>query len=420
LLKKYIHIVKEYVYNNYSNLFRESGGNFDYPFIVPGSQMYSDVLWDWDSWLTNIALKQIAVDLSSEDISSKIKDYEYGCILNALNWCTEDGWIPIALSRTCNLKDAKPKDVANENMHKPVLAQHAAFLIKYNNDDAEWIRDKFDALERFINNYLTNHRHEKSGLFYFQTDMGIGVDNDPSTFFRPNKSSGSVYLNIMMYEELKSMAYISKCLGYSHRESFYNDEANKLRNIIIASCYDERDGFYYSVDLNLLPNDHLTGFLHTGCPREWEFLIQRLSVWSGFMAMWSEVATKEQAERMVKEHFYNENTFMSDYGIRSLGKTEKMYSVKPTSNPSNWLGGIWGIANYMVFVGLINYGYTKEAKELAEKLIFLFGKDIEKTGEMHEYYNPETGEGVMNEGFLSWNLLIINIIAWLENREVIK
>lgn len=43
--------------------------------------------------------------------------------------------------------------------------------------------------------------------------------------------------------------------------------------------------------------------------------------------------------------------------------------------------------------GLLNYGYEDEAKILAEKLITLFGKDIKKCGQMHEYYDGETGRG---------------------------
>ena len=70
-----------------------------------------------------------------------------------------------------------------------------------------------------------------------------------------------------------------------------------------------------------------------------------------------------------------------------------MYAIIKSGNPSCWLGPIWGISNYMVFDGLVKYGYTEEAKELAEKTIALFGRDIEKCGELHEYYDPETGEG---------------------------
>lgn len=70
--------------------------------------------------------------------------------------------------------------------------------------------------------------------------------------------------------------------------------------------------------------------------------------------------------------------------------------------------------------GLLKYGYEDEAKILAEKLITLFGKDIKKCGQMHEYYDGETGEGISNEGFQSWDMLINNICAWYEKRETIS
>ena len=92
-----------------------------------------------------------------------------------------------------------------------------------------------------------------------------------------------------------------------------------------------------------------------------------------------------------------------------------MYAIKRTGNPSCWLGPIWGNCNYMVFEGLLRYGYTALAKELAEKTIKLFGQDVEKCGEFHEYYHPETGEGVNNQGFQSWNLLTYNMADWLKN-----
>jgi len=99
---------------------------------------------------------------------------------------------------------------------------------------------------------------------------------------------------------------------------------------------------------------------------------------------------------------------------------EKMYSVRASANPSNWRGPVWGISNYMVFKGLVKYGYTKEAKELAAKTIKLFGKDFEKTGALHEYYEPETGEPLLNKGFQNWNYLVLNMIAWVEGKAVIE
>ncbi|MDE5896815.1 MAG: glycoside hydrolase family 37, partial [Clostridia bacterium] len=154
--------------------------------------------------------------------------------------------------------------------------------------------------------------------------------------------------------------------------------------------------------------------LHAGSPRHWNCLLQRIGVWSGFLAMWAGIATKAQARRMVKEHYLNPKTFYAPYGVRTLSKMEKMYRVETSCNPSCWLGPVWGISNYMVFEGLRAYGYAREARELAEKTAALFGKDIVKCGEMHEYYDPETGEGISNQGFQSWNFLVLKMIRCLE------
>ena len=116
---------------------------------------------------------------------------------------------------------------------------------------------------------------------------------------------------------------------------------------------------------------------------------------------------------MVEEHYLNEKTFYAKYGVRSLSKSEKMYRVVKSGNPSCWLGPIWGNANYMVFQGLLRYGYVELARELAEKTVALFGKDIAECGDMHEYYDPDSGEPVNNKGFQSWNLLAYNMCQWL-------
>ena len=138
------------------------------------------------------------------------------------------------------------------------------------------------------------------------------------------------------------------------------------------------------------------------------------------MALWAGIATAEQAQRMVKENLLNERTFWAPYGVRTLSRLEKMYNLRATHNPSNWQGPIWGISNYMVFRGLVDYGFRHEARQLAEKTISLFGKDLQQHGVLHEYYNPETGEPIINPGFQNWNYLVLNMLAWMEGRTVIK
>lgn len=223
------------------------------------------------------------------------------------------------------------------------------------------------------------------------------------------------------------MVYLADQLNLTEVGKEYASDAAALKDAVREHCWDERDGFYYSVDLNLRPltnrEDNTLGrtfMIHSGYPRDYDCLIQRIEVWTGFMAMWAGIASKEQAERMVKEHFHDPRTFNAPSGIRTLSKMEKMYSLRASANPSNWRGPVWGVSNYMVFRGLADYGYTPEANELAIKTLMLFGKDFEKNGALHEYYEPETGEPMLNIGFQNWNYLVLNMIAWLEGRRVIK
>lgn len=410
-------------------MFRQPKGSLKYPFITPGSDQYANDLWDWDSWWSNVGLRQILSDKGIAKDKNEAVKYEQGCILNFLDYASTDGYIPIVILSNVNPreKERMPADIYKENMHKPVLAQHAAFLTKLNNDNADWLRDKFYLMEAFIDNYETHHKHKPTGLFYWQTDLAIGVDNDPSTFFRPPGTSASIYLNCLMYKELLAMSYLAGKLQQGDAEKKFLKDAGDLQKAIQKNCWDERDGFFYSVDINLRPIVDTPGtyiglklVLHSGFPRNYDCLIQRLGVWSGFMAMWAGIASPEQAKRMVEEHLKNKKTFAAPYGIRTLSKMEKMYSVRASNNPSNWLGPIWGISNYMVFKGLVNYKFKTEAKDIASKTIILFGRDFEKNGALHEYYEPDSGEPVMNKGFQNWNYLVMNMLAWMEGRTVVE
>jgi putative isomerase len=418
----YVTLIRKSIFAGYSGMYREAGGGLPYPFLTPGSDQYADVLWDWDSWLSNVALKQILVETGDENEIKRARQYEQGCVLNWLHiaknngWGGCKGWIPIFVGRG-GVKE--PDDLYSRNMHKPCLAQHAAFLVQKDNGNAEWIRENLMYVQYFVNNYRNHHRHE-CGLYFWQDDSAIGVDNDPCTFGRPPRSSGSIYLNCLMYKELLALVYLLNRAGLDEIASEYQKDADDLKSAIQRCCWDERDGFYYSVDLNLVPPNKEKWAMHSGQTRDWLFLIQRIGVWSGFLALWAEIATKEQAKRIVEEHYRNKSTFCAPYGVRSLSKMEKMYNLRASGNPSSWLGPIWGISNYMTFRGLVKYGFVDDARDLAEKTILMFGKDLERSGALHEYYQPENGMPILNHGFQNWNYLVLNMIAWLEGKKPVE
>lgn len=103
-----------------------------------------------------------------------------GCILNWLHFAKKSGcagWIPILMGRG---GAEPPADLYAGNMHKPCLAQQAAFLVREDGGDAEWLREDAMYLQYFLNNYRNHHRHAETGLYFWQNDHAIGVDNDPA------------------------------------------------------------------------------------------------------------------------------------------------------------------------------------------------------------------------------------------------
>jgi hypothetical protein len=439
-------IIKKSIMRDYPGMLHDPTGTLRFPFITPGS-VYARELWDWDSWLSDVALCQIILDKDPNADRPRMLSYGQGCVLNFLEAAEANGSIPIRIQvkpRSAAQAETKgdspifvdkkigtvpmPLTTSASNIHKPVLAQHAAFLVKLEHGNAQWLREDFTTLQAFQKNYRDNQFHAASGLYFWKDDLAIGVDNDPATFFRPANSSASIFLNCLMFKELGAMAYLARCLELDQGVSgLYERQAEELKTAIQKNCWDERDGYFYSADLNLRPVANEPGIylgskmvLHKGHPRDYTCLIQRIEGWSGFLAMWSGIATPEQARRMVEEHLKNPKTLGSPYGIRTLSKMEKMYGLYASSNPSNWNGPVWGISNYIVFKGLVKYGFTNEAKEMARKTIALFGHDYAANDALHEYYNPDTGEPIMNKGFQNWNYLVMNMIAWMEARQVVE
>lgn len=410
--------LQEHIHSNCDQMTREPAGILAHQYMVPSSPdspYYSMALWDWDSWFISVVLGQVEADT---DRAGHFFEYEQGTILNFLEHTDADGVMPIRLNAEGSLEHGlMGRDGGfTQNMHKPVIAQQAALLVQ-RRGDVSWIEPHIDTLARFLERYLESHVHAETGLAYWQSDFAVGVDNDPSVYYRPNASTASIYLNSLLYRELIAFGYLLEELGRLPEANTWRGRAQDLADAINTHCWDDRDGTYYSVDLGLRPVD-TDDWLHRGAPRSWSSLLLRIDNWSSFLPLWAGFASAEQAERMVAR-LRDPRTFDAKYGVRTLSRLEKQYNLRASNNPSNWLGPIWGVSNYLVFRGLQKYGFDDDARELAEKTVTLFGRDLETNGSLHEYYNPDTGEPIMTKGFQNWNFLVLQMIAYLDGRAVV-
>src|ERR1700744_1579724 len=137
----YIDVIRQNIFKEYKGMFKGPKGILKHPFITPGNSSYQDQLWDWDSWLTDIALRQILLENGSAEDKQQAFQFEQGCILDFLD-SVNSGYIPVVISpNNKNIMDTGGTNFIQwqHNMHKPCLAQHAAFLAKLNGGDAGWL-----------------------------------------------------------------------------------------------------------------------------------------------------------------------------------------------------------------------------------------------------------------------------------------
>lgn len=204
------------------------------------------------------------------------------------------------------------------------------------------------------------------------------------------------------------MIEIATALGKMEDVAQLKEEADRVRAAVSAECWDEVDGFFYTVDVQCvdLRHEHFPQ-IKRGMDMSWKTVPLKIKMFTGFLPLWCGIASPEQARILVEKHLRNPEEFRAPHGMTSMAKNEKMYDpATDSANPSNWLGPIWIVANYMVHQGLKRYGYEQDATEIAGKIIALLGGDLERSGEFHECYHPETGVPNFNAGYLSWNVLV--------------
>lgn len=404
----YEDIIREYIKKNVHTVLKEPHSFIRYPFIDPGS-IYDGNVWDWDTYWSVYGLLGMMEDFP-EELQEKILIHAKGNVENFLDHQLEDGYIPMMIEVAQwpePYLNMKHKEGVQMNMHKPFLCSQIVLISDYCKDYS-WIADRTDRLKLYLKYYRDTYFMEDKGLYVWCDDIMIGMDNDPASFGRPKFSTANIYLNSFMVHELESMEHLLSMCGED--SSLYAEQRKELVRSIQEECWDKRDQIYYSVDVDIRTRKF--DWFHQGLGVFWKTLPIKIRVWSAFIPLWCGFATKQQAKAL-SEHYRDEGTFHTAYGIATLAKDEKMFNLDATNNPSNWLGPIWVVANYVVFKGLLNYGYREEAEEICRNTLKLLSQDLERTGSLHEYYNPFDGQPVMNGGFINWNILALTMVKEL-------
>jgi putative isomerase len=393
-------------------LLRAPDGILKHPSVAPSlpGKTYATDLWDWDTLWTSQGLFRLAALQHDESLKQKLREHVSGSLLNFLEHASVDGQIPI----TMNADDPNPfrnpkRNSTSRNQAKPVFGQ-LGLLTCDQRGETGWLAPHFDTILRFYDSWTT-HNTSSIGLLVWGDDVAIGDDNDPTTFGRPFFSSANLLLNCLFYEDLRASAELARRFGRSKDHDRLTAQAETLAQRIEMYCWDPRDSYYYTVDVQCVDRRaQLIPTVSRGMDMSWKSLPLKIQMFTGFLPLWCGIATRQNAHKLVSTNYLADDRLCAQWGTRSLSSRETMYSLEFSSNPSNWLGPVWIIVNYFVWKALQRYGYKKEADALADKTILLLSKDLEANGSLNEYYHPDTGAALSHKGFMDWNLLVLEMI----------
>jgi len=266
---------------------------------------------------------------------------------------------------------------------KPFLAQ-TALLGSRQRRDFRWLAGEryYPRLKKYLDHWFS-YDQDGNGLPVWDGSDQSGMDNQSRRLGHHDCGEyEGVDLCCYLVRELEAMAEIAREIGRDDDVLKFASHADALRKKIDETFWDEEDGFYYD-------RSEKTGKLN------------KVKSVAGLIPLWVGAASPERAERLVKEHLVNPDEFWTKYPVATWSRSEPDYHQEKIGNESSWMGSTWIPTNYMVFRGLIRYGYTEIAKELADKTFEL----VVSEADLREYYNGETGAGQGLSPFWGWSSL---------------
>ncbi len=360
--------------------------------ISPVSRTWSAGSWVLFEWDTYFAAYMLSLDC---------KELAYANAIAITGEITDKGFVP---------NNSQPGIKSLDRSQPPV----GAFVVKeiYKKYREKWFLDEvFDKLLRWnrwwaanreIDGYLSYGSDPYDyGETYHRSYSGIGnlkgakwesgLDNSPmyddAVYDRISHQMllADVGLVSLYINDCRSLSEIAAVLGRTEEERELGERAARF-SAKLETLWDAGSGLYLNRDL-------LTGeFSHRLSP-------------TLFYPLLAKVPDQKQAERMIKEHFYDPGEFWGEFIMPSIARNDPAFK-----DNHYWRGRIWAPMNFLVYLGLRNYDLPEARKDMAEKSENLLLRSWLGERHVYENYNAETGRGddagSWSDEFYHWGALL--------------
>jgi alpha,alpha-trehalase len=356
-----------------TKVLRKANGALPYDYIVP-SGVYEEQ-WDWDAFF-------VGLHLISRDRADGV--YLRNWCLNFLHHTEPDGQTPGGI-RPWAGRDARLYHI------KPLMGQ-AAFYASLALGDFEWIAPVWGKMAACVTYRERKMSDPATGLVKWWDGLESGADNNAVLVRRYHNSMAAADVNAFMALDYRAMAEIAMRLGEAADAEAFRTRAAKLAAAIQSHLWVEDAAIYSDYDAV-------------------ERALARRVTYSDLIPLWAGLASPEQGRAMIERHVLAPRELWSPHGVRSLAADDPAYNNENVIKPySNWQGPIWPHANWMVMHALMRYGFREAALDVAVRVTRVCLADLDANRMMHENYHADTGAPLAAPDFISWNLLVAQMI----------
>ena len=261
--------------------------------------------------------------------------------------------------------------------------------------DKVFLKEAYTSGVAFYNYYVANRDTNNNGLCEWGAHAVLESVRDsrvavwdrvdwPSNFESPD-------LNAMLVMEAKSLARMATDLGLDQEAGEWEKKAKNRTELINKYLWDEKTGFYYNADKKDLDFNYNS--------------LEDLKIMEiiGFIPLWAGVADDQQAKRLI-QNLTNPERFWRRFGVPTLSAEDEYY------NPIGyWNGPIWVQWQYLIFRGLIDYGYEDLALELAEKVLDNVIYHLKKDHVFWEFYSADEYQAGWNKTYI-WTGIVASFL----------
>ncbi|MEW5896640.1 MAG: trehalase family glycosidase [Nanoarchaeota archaeon] len=318
------------------------------PFVSPNSNVFKNDQFYWDSYFIILGL-----------IESGKVSLAKGMVDNLVYLYKRFGIIP-SRNRFYNLGISQPPFLASMIMEVFNISK-----------DITWLSGVAKIAEDELKNYWMNGNKEGKHLVYkglsrycdhFITHLTAEHESGWDMTSRFNEHCLDylpVDLNSCLYKYEMDVAEMYKILGYGLKEKYYLSQAGKRRETMTELMWNNKKGFFFDYNYKFKKQADFYSI-------------------AGFYPLWAKLVLDSQAKKIQG----NLEKFEYKGGLANTQRTGLSGEFKQHDYPNGWAHQQW-----IVIKGLLNYGFTEDAKRLAEKWLELNKKVFLKTGKFWEKYN---------------------------------